>query len=120
MKYVQYLALVCLLASSQLALSVENAEHKYSSKDQIAFTRPSMAAFDHSGALVVHSVKADGSKVADHNGSMGNVTVARMGPDGKVETYCTTDAKSAKAFMAGEFAKRSAAALHSTVMEQRP
>ena len=40
--------------------------------------------------------------MAEHNGTMGNVTVARLGADGRLETLCTTDEKAAKTWMAGE------------------
>jgi len=119
MKHIKYLALVCVFCGPQMGLAEDREEHRYTPKDKISFTLPSMAAFDHSGKMVTHHVLADGSKSADHNGSLGNVTVARMGPDGKVETYCTTDADSAKDWMAGEIGQRPNAVQHSPVMEIR-
>ena len=79
---------------------------------------PSQAAFDHSGKMVTRSVMADGSIVAEHNGSLGNVTVARLGPDGKVETFCTTDAVAARSWMAGELGRRAVTSLNTPVADK--
>ena len=103
MKLIKGIALLVILVSPQLVFSAENPEVRYTSKDQIKFKVLTQKAFDHSGKFVTHSVHADGSESANHNGSMGNVTVARIGADGKIETYCTTDEAAAKSFMAGEF-----------------
>ena len=103
MKYVQYFVLVCVFTGSQLVFAVEEAEHRYTAKESIAFSPATKRAFDRSGKTITHSRRADGSSSSEHNGSMGNVTVARMGPDGTVETYCTGDESAASAWMAGEF-----------------
>jgi len=118
MKCVHYLSLFCILASPQLLIAAEPGEHRYTPKEQIAFSPATMLAFDHSGQSVIHSKMADGSQVADHNGSMGNVTVARIGPDGVIETFCTTDEAVAKAWMAGEDGKNLAASLNPPAMEK--
>jgi len=120
MKYLGYLALLCIVTNSQQAMAVEGVEHRYTPKKQITFSRPTVAAFDHSGKMVTHRTRADGSRAADHNGSMGNVTVARLSPDGKIETYCTSDSESAKVWMAGEFGRKPVAAFNSPVMEKKP
>ena len=62
--------------------------------------------------MLTHSTLADGSVIADHNGSMGNVTVARMGPGGIIETFCTTDETAARAWMAGEDGKQKTASIN--------
>jgi len=67
-----------------------------------------MIAFDRSGKFVTRRTLTDGSKVTEFNGSMRSVTVARMGADGKIETYCTTDMEAARSWMAGEFDTRPA------------
>jgi len=110
LKYVQYLALVCLLASSQLVFAVEEAEHQYTAKEEIVFSPETRIAFDRSGKYTTSRTLTNGSTVTEFNGSMRSITVARMGPDGKVETYCTSDAQAAKSWMAGEFDTRPATA----------
>ena len=102
MNQIKYLVLVCIMCGPQLSFAAGGTGVQYTAKEQIEFSPESMKAFDHSGKLVKHSVHADGSESADHNGSMGNVTVARIGSNGAIETFCTSDAEAAKAFMAGE------------------
>ena len=102
MKYLGVLSLVCLLAFSQTLIAAGPDKHKYTPKEQIKFSPSTGLAFDHSGATVVHRTLPDGSQFADHNGSMGNVTVARLGADGSMETFCTSDEDAARAWMAGE------------------
>ena len=63
------------------------------------FVAATLKAFDHSGKAVIHSVRADGSRVADHRGTLGHVMVARMGADGTFETYCTTEESAAEAWL---------------------
>lgn len=108
LKFIQNLAMVCVLASAQMVFAAEAAEHRYTAKERIAFSPATQRAFDRSGKHITHSKRADGSSMSEHNGSMGNVTVARLGPDGKVETYCTSDERAAKAWMAGEFGRKPA------------
>ena len=102
MKYLGFLSLVWSLAFSQVIIAAGPCEQKYTPKDQIKFAASTQAAFDHSGDRITHSTLADGSQVAEHNGSLGNVTVARLGPDGTMETFCTSDEDAARAWMAGE------------------
>ena len=103
LKYVQYFVFVCVLTCSQIVFAIEEAEHRYTSKERISFSPATKRAFDRSGKTITHSIRADGSSSSEHNGSMGNVTVARMGPGGTVETYCTSDEAAARAWIAGEF-----------------
>ncbi len=110
MKYLKYLALVCIATSPQLSMAVEESEHQYTSKERIVFSPEAMRAFDRSGKYVTSRTMADGSTITEYNGSMMNVTVARLGPDGKVETYCTGNAEAARSWMAGEFDTRPATA----------
>ena len=102
MRLFSYLSLVCFLACPQIVLAADPSGHKFTPKEQINFAPATRTAFDHSGSRVIHSTLADGSRFADHNGSMGNVTVARLGADGTMETFCTTDESAARAWMAGE------------------
>jgi hypothetical protein len=102
MRYIKYLALVCVFCGPQLSFAAEN-EHQYTAKDQIRFSPETGIAFDRTGKFAVSRTLADGSTITELNGSMRSVTVARMGPDGKVETYCTSDAEAARSWMAGEF-----------------
>ena len=68
--------------------------------DQIHFDQSTTRAFDRSGQYVTTKVHADGTVQTELNGSFQNVTVARMGPDGTIETYCTTGEQDAKNWMA--------------------
>jgi hypothetical protein len=92
---------ICLLISPLPVIAGEQAERRLTSMDEISFAPSSKAAFDHSGARISSKVLVDGSIVAEHNGSLGNVTVARLGADGRLETFCTTDEDAAKSWMAG-------------------
>lgn len=58
-------------------------------------------AFDRSGLRVSRRTLPNGSQVADHNGTMQNVTVARVGEDGTIETFCTTEQEAALDFLSG-------------------
>ncbi len=118
MKYLKYLALVCIVTSPQLLMAVEETEHKYTSKERIAFSPATMIAFDRTGRTHTHHTLTDGSTISEYNGSMGNVTVARLGSDGKVETYCTADALAAKSWMAGEFDRKPGTTRNVAVMEK--
>jgi len=102
MRILVFLSLVYWLTTSQLLVAAGPSEHKFTAKDQIKFAPETNLAFDHSGAQVTHSTLANGTQVAEFNGSMGNVTVARLAADGSIETFCTTDASAARAWMAGE------------------
>ena len=111
MKYALCLSLTCILACPQVLLAAEQTGqtgHKYTPKEQIVFSQDDMVAFDRSGKYATTRTLADGSTITEYNGSMMNVTVARMGPDGKVETYCTSSAEAARTWMAGEFDTRPA------------
>lgn len=103
MRHIKCLALVCLFCAPQFIYAAEDPEHQYTAKKQIVFSPESMVAFDRSGKFVASRTQPDGSTTTDFNGSMRSVTVARMGPDGKVETFCTSDEEAAKSWMAGEF-----------------
>jgi hypothetical protein len=69
-------------------------------KEAIVLSAETEAAFDRSGKRLTSRSMPDGSVVSDHNGSLQNVTVARVGPDGRIETYCTTDREAAVNWMA--------------------
>ena len=118
MRFEKHLFLVCLLVTPPLLGAEEQKGHAYTAREHIAFVPSSQAAFDRSGRMVKDIVLPDGSVMAEHNGSLGNVTVARMGADGSVETYCTTDAYAAKSWMAGNEASKSAVPLNVLVEEK--
>lgn len=102
MKLLGFFILTCLLAFPQMLDAAGPVEHEYTPRDQIEFAPSTQAAFDHSGNGITHRTLADGSQVAEHNGTLGNVTVARLGADGSMETFCTSDEEAARAWMAGE------------------
>lgn len=118
MKCVRYLSLLCILASPQPLIAAEPGEHRYTPKEQIAFSPAVLVAFDRTGKYATSRTLADGSTITEYNGSMMNVTVARLGPDGKVETYCTGSEEVARSWMAGEFDVNSPAAPNMPVMEK--
>lgn len=118
MKHIRFLSLACILVSPQLLVAAEPGEHRYTSKDQINFAAATLAAFDHSGKQVSRSVSADGTITADHNGSMGSVTVARLEANGTVATLCTTDIAAAKSWMAGEGGNKPVISLNVPAMEK--
>lgn len=68
--------------------------------EDIQFDEATLKAFDRSGQFVTTRTHADGSIETELNGSFQNVTVARIGPGGTIETYCTTDDRDAKNWMA--------------------
>lgn len=102
MRFTGFLSVIPVLFLPLTSTAAEQDKHSYTPKDQITFAPATMAAFDHSGKKITHRTLADGSLATEHNGTMGNVTVARLGPDGKIETFCTTDSEAARAWMAGE------------------
>lgn len=69
---------------------------------EIDFGDVTVRAFDRSGKHVTASTRSDGTTAIALNGSFQNVTVARVGPDGSIETHCTTDEHTARAWMARE------------------
>ena len=69
-------------------------------RDSIVLSEASDLAFDRSGRFVTTETRPDGSIISRHNGSLQNDTVARVGPDGWIETFCTTDKKRAVDWMA--------------------
>jgi len=80
-----------------MAAGVENDLDR--SPEIVRFVEDTERAFDRSGKYVSQHVHADGSQSAEYNGSMQNVTVARRGTDGKIETFCTTDQTAAIEWM---------------------
>ena len=90
-------------------MAAEEAEHPYTAKEQITFSPVTMLAFDRSGKAITHHTHPDGSTSTEHNGSMKNVTVARIGPDGQTDTSCHGNESAARAWMAGEFGTKPAA-----------
>ncbi len=120
MNYVKYLPLVFVLSIPELLAAEPQKPHRYTPKDQIVFTTATEAAFDRSGRMLTARIEADGTESVENNGSFGNVTVARLNPDGKVETFCTTDAGAASSWMAGESGTLTTASIKPTVIEKQP
>ncbi len=118
MRFARFFAVCTVLALPQSLAAAEQTGHRYTPKEQIVFTPATMLAFDHSGKMLVHKVNADGSSITEHNGSLGNVTVARLGPDGKIETFCTTDILAATAWMAGETGNKTATPVNLPVAQK--
>ena len=79
-----------------LTVAAANSE---TADKKVQFQPETEVAFDHSGKFITHTTEANGVQTADNNGSMQNVTVARLGANGKIETYCTTDKAAAVAWM---------------------
>jgi hypothetical protein len=82
------------------AASAGPAEVPGTPRDSIVLSEATELAFDRSGRYMTTETRPDGSIISHHNGSMQNVTVARVGPDGRIETFCTTDKKRAVDWMA--------------------
>ena len=83
--------------------------------DEVHFEPSTTRAFDRSGQYVTTKAKADGTVQTELNGSFQNVTVARMGPDGTIETYCTTGEQDAKNWMARVDGRPDSAATSTTI-----
>lgn len=96
------LVLTGLLVTPPCIAAEAGDSQRFTDKDQIEFSPSSKLAFDRSGNRVSHLFLTGGVMLAEHNGSMGNVTVARLGADGALETFCTTSEAAAKAWLAGE------------------
>jgi len=120
MKSSGYLLVTILFSFSRLAIAAETGEPEPTAGNQITFAPSTEAAFDHSGSRVIHSILADGSRFADHNGSMGNVSVARLGADGNIETFCTTDEAAARAWLTAEANGKNNAISTASIMVKRP
>lgn len=88
-----FVFLVFLFPLTVTAANSESADKK------VQFQPETEVAFDHSGKFITHKTEANGVQTADNNGSMQNVTVARLGASGKIETFCTTDKVAAVAWM---------------------
>ena len=97
--------LVSALAAASLSavpLTASLQEVPATPRSEIRFDAATERAFDRSGRYVTVTRRADGAVVTDLNGSFQNVTVARVGPGGKIETYCTTSKEEATRWMARE------------------
>ncbi|MGA9572939.1 MAG: hypothetical protein WBS20_03215 [Lysobacterales bacterium] len=76
------------------------AEAQDPSPDEYEFSSSTVAAFDHSGKRVTHQTLPNGTVLAEHNGTLGHVMVARVGADGRIETFCTEHEQYARNWMA--------------------
>lgn len=114
----KYLSLFLFLVCPQILFAAGQDQHRYTQKEQIEFTETTRTAFDHSGKPQTHASFAGGSAAVENHGSAGNVTVARRGPDGNIETFCTTDITTAQSWMAGEIATRTTVSINTPVVEE--
>lgn len=101
MNKAKWLAVAGCFIAPQLMWAAEPSDHQYTERDKIEFSPATKIAFDRSGQFATSRVLPDGSTMTELNGSMRSVTVARMGPDGRIETFCTTNEEAAKDWMAG-------------------
>jgi hypothetical protein len=99
MKTSSHLLFICSLITPLLVFAKDSAD---TPEERIEFSASSQRAFDRSGHVVTHHILPGGTVMAKHNGSVGNITVARRAADGTIETFCTTDLAAAKAWMAGD------------------
>ena len=120
MSSLKCLPLIFILVSPQILLAAEQDQHRYTQEEQIEFSEATRTAFDHSGKPLTRTLQVGGPQAVENNGSAGNVTVARLGPDGNIETYCTTDITVARSWMAGEGASQATVSIDSPVMEKQP
>lgn len=95
------LAIAGCFIAPQLLWAANPTGHQYIDKDKIELSPATKVAFDRSGNYAVSRTLTDGTGITELNGSMRSVTVARRGPSGKIETYCTTDQEAAMDWMAG-------------------
>ena len=118
MSFRKHLIIATLLINPVLLAAEAQKEHKYTAREEIVFAHSSRVAFDRSGKILTHSIQADGSLRAEHNGSLGNVTVARLGANGEMETFCTTDEAAARSWMAGEHGVKPDASLTTSDLDK--
>lgn len=115
MRILSCLAAGLVLASPAALAADPKTKIPATPRAEIAFTASTKRAFDRSGKYVTEAKRPDGSTQVSLNGSFQNVTVARIGPDGTIETFCTTDQEQAKDFMAREGAFADAPSPSSTL-----
>ena len=70
-------------------------------RDAIELGAETERAFDRSAQAHLDRPLPNGVLLSVHNGAMQNVTVARLTPDGEVETLCTDSREEALDFLAG-------------------
>ncbi|MDJ0654225.1 MAG: hypothetical protein QNJ40_08735 [Xanthomonadales bacterium] len=68
----------------------------------IQLSEKTRLAFDRSPERAQVHQHADGMKVVEFNGTRQMVMMARIGPDGTVETFCTDSEHQAHQFLTGE------------------
>ena len=95
------LAITGCFIAPQLLWAANPTDHQYTDRKDIKLTAAATVAFDRSGRYAVSRTLPDGSGITELNSSMRSVTVARMNPDGSIETYCTTNEAAAMDWMAG-------------------
>ena len=92
---------ICLACLFPLTLNAADpGKAARTPREQIHFDEATSRAFDRSGKFVTSTTKANGTVHTELHGSFQNVMVARLGPDGVIESYCTTNEEDAKNWMA--------------------
>ena len=94
------LALGTLLAPA--ALAQDSDIPGFPARDDIVLVPQTQQAFDRTGTRNIEVTLSNGTIISDHNETLQSVTVARLGPDGSVETLCTEDKAQALDFMSGK------------------
>lgn len=95
------LALFSLALAPTLAIAQDREDIQFPERDTIELGAETERAFDRSGEAHVDRALPGGAVLSDHAGAMQNVTVARLGPDGNIETLCTDSREEALNFLAG-------------------
>lgn len=90
---------ICLVPIDVAAQDPETMT--FPERDAIELGAKTERAFDRSGQAHVDTPLPSGASLSAHNGAMQNVTVARLTPDGEVETLCTDNREEALDFLAG-------------------
>jgi hypothetical protein len=92
---------ILFLAPSSAVLAQDRGEIEFPDRSSIELGAETERALDRTGQVHVEVALPSGAVLSDHNGAMQNVTVARLGPDGDIETLCTDNREAALDFLAG-------------------
>ncbi|MEE4175788.1 MAG: hypothetical protein V2I57_16205 [Xanthomonadales bacterium] len=95
------LLLFSFITFPAITLAQDPGVIEFPDRSEIDLGAETERALDRSGSAHVETVTPSGVALLDHNGAMQNVTVARLGPDGKIDTLCTSNREEALDFLAG-------------------
>lgn len=99
MNIAKYLIIASCIIAPQFLLAAESVDLRETELQKIQFDTITKMAFDHSGKYVTSRILPDGSTMFNMNGRLRSVTVARLGENGKIDTYCTPNENDAKNWM---------------------